>query len=134
MLLGAIRLLNVNKITNKSFAMVCAKKQFCKNVLVPKPSNRNNKYCYQIYQFTTFVQLCCHDSIDGLYCLLIQFSMFGEFYDNKNSNLMIPDNSGIDYARMLLLVLVFLFTGKLCQIFYFSRLRQHLVYSVITKR
>ena len=36
--------------------------------------------------------------------------MFGEFYDPKNINLMIPDNSGIDYARMLLSVFIFLFT------------------------
>ena len=30
--------------------------------------------------------------------------MFGKQYDNKISNLMILDNSGIDYSRILLFV------------------------------
>ena len=47
------------------------------------------------------VQLSSHDAIDEWYRLLTQFVMFEEFYDQKTCNLMILDNSGIDYARIL---------------------------------
>ena len=53
----------------------------------------------------------------------------------KKSNLMILDNSGIDYTLMLLFVFGFLVYWKIAPISRaFSRLRQHLVYFVITKR
>ena len=35
------------------------------------------------YYFTTFVQLCWHDTIDDWYSLLIQFVMFRKYYDKK---------------------------------------------------
>ena len=48
---------------------------------------------------------------------------------------MIHDNSGIDYSRMLLFVFAFLVYWKIEPNSHaFSRLRQHLVYNLITKQ
>ena len=53
----------------------------------------------------------------------------------KKSNLMILDNSGIDYSRMLLFVLGFLVYWKIEPNSHaFSRIRQHVVYDLISKR
>ena len=70
-------------------------------ILGPKLSHWNKKYCSGIYYFLCFYNFYWHDVIDEWYRLLLQFVTFGEFYDQKKSNLMILDNSGIDYARML---------------------------------
>ena len=68
-----------------SSEMVRAIKLFCQNVFV---THRDVEYCYTMYYFTTFVQLCWHDAIDECYRSLIQFVIFGEFY-HKKSDLMI---------------------------------------------
>ena len=48
---------------------------------------------------------------------------------------MILDNSGIDYSRMLLFVLGFLVNWKIEPNSHtFSRIRQHMVYDLISKR
>ena len=48
---------------------------------------------------------------------------------------MILDNSGIDYSRMLLFVLGFLVYWKIEPNSHaFSRIRQHVVYDLISKR
>ena len=53
----------------------------------------------------------------------------------KNSNLMILDNSGIDYVRMLLFVFGFLSYWNISpNSRAFSRPRQQLLYYVMTKR
>ena len=53
----------------------------------------------------------------------------------KKSNLMILDNSGIDYSQMLLFVFSFLVYWKIKQNSHaFSRIRQHVVYDLISKR
>ena len=53
----------------------------------------------------------------------------------KKSNLMILDNSDIDYSRMLLFVLGFLVYWKIEPNSHeFSRIRQHVVYDLISKR
>ena len=53
----------------------------------------------------------------------------------KKRNLMILDNSGIDYSRMLLFVLGFLVYWKIEPNSHaFSRIRQHVVYDLISKR
>ena len=61
--------------------------------------------------------------------------MFRKNYEKKISNLMIIDNSGIDYSRMSLFVFCFIVYREIepnsCA---FSCLRQHLVYDLITKR
>ena len=105
-----------------------------------------------VYYFTTFVisspvllrrqdwalhlnwsELCWHDTIDEWYRLLIQFVMFRKYYDKKK--LMILDNSGIDYSRMLLFVLGFLAYWKIEPNSHaFSRIRQHVVYDLISER
>ena len=66
-----------------------------------------------IYHFTTFLQLSWHDAIDEWYRLLIQFVTFLKEYYKKISNLIILDNSGIDYSRMLLFVFCFLVYWKI---------------------
>ena len=112
--------------------MVGAWKLFFQNVFGPQISQRNNKHCYVIYYFTTFVRLCWYDAIDKWYHLLLQFVVFGEFYATKNSHLMIIDNSGIDYLRMWIFVFVFLINWKISpNSWVFSRLRQHLVYYML---
>ena len=53
----------------------------------------------------------------------------------KKSNLMILDNSGIDYSRMLLFVPGFLVYWKIEPNSHaFSRIRQHVFYDLISKR
>ena len=57
--------------------------------------------------------------------------MFGKKYDKKMSNLMVLDNSGIDYSGVLLFVFCFLFYWKIePNSRVLSRLRQHLVYDL----
>ena len=70
---------------------------------------RNDKCFYGIYYFTTFSLLCWHDVTDEWYRLLIQFVMCLEFYDKKKEF----NDTGIDYARMLLFVLGFLVYWKI---------------------
>ena len=53
----------------------------------------------------------------------------------KKSNLMILDNSGIDYPRMILFVLGFLVYWKIeANSHAFSGIRQHVIYDLISKR
>ena len=72
-----------------SFEMVRAKKIFCQDVFFPKLLHRNNKHCCGIYNFTWFVQLCRHDTIDVWYRFLRQLIMFGEFNDKRCGNIII---------------------------------------------
>ena len=122
----------VNNGTNSvSFDMVRTKK----NIL-------SKCFCFVthgVYYFTTFV-LCTNvnyvdmiQSMNGIVCwynlLCFEINM------TKKSNLMILDNSGIDYSRMLLFVLGFLVYCKIEPNSHaFSRIRQHVVYDLISKR
>ena len=108
MLFGAIRLLDYILLIKEQIAWVARrfvlKKYIDKMVLFV--------IVHVIYYFTTFLKLCRHDAIDEWYRLLIQSVMFGKWYDKKRSNLMILDNSRIDYSRMLF-VFVFLVYWKI---------------------
>ena len=88
-----------------------------------------------IYYFSTFVHLCWHDAIDEWYRFVDTIRNVWKIKWQQKSNLMILDNSGIDYAEILLFVFGFL---VYCNIEpnsrYFSCLRQHLVYDMLTKR
>ena len=98
------------------------KNYFIKMFLVPKLSHRITSI---VTEFITSLRL--YNSA--------QFVTFGEFYDKNISNLMIPDNSGIDYVRTLLFEFGFLVYWKIAPNYpAFSRFLQHLVYYVITKR
>ena len=109
MLFGAIRLLEYilyifNNGTNSlSFEMIRTKKKILSKC-----------FCFVthgIYYFTTFVQLCWHDTIDEWLVCWYNLLCFKD--NNKKSNLMTLDNSGIEYSRMLLFVLGFLVYWKI---------------------
>ena len=100
----------VNKGTNSvSFEMVRTKKIYCQNVFV-QSSFTEFITLLRLYNYVDMMQ-----SMNGIVCwynlLCLENNM-----TKKISNLMILDNSGIEYSRMLLFVFVFLFTGKLNQI------------------
>ena len=73
-------------------------------------------------------------SMNGIVCWY-NLSCLEKKYDKKISNLMILENSGIDYSQMLLFLFGFLVYWKIeLNSRAFSRLRQHLVYDFITNR
>ena len=88
-------------------------------ILIKFTLKKNIEITGIVTEFITLLCLfnfCWHDALDEWDRLLIQFDMFRKFYD-KNGNLMILDNSIIDYARMLLYLFdFFLFTEKYLQI------------------
>ena len=83
---------------------------------------RFSKYCYRIYEILVYWQ----DAIDDGYRLLIQFVMFGEFYDN--------DTQRVIYWSFIVLCcyscLVYLFAENMCE--YFAPLAT-LVYYLIAE-
>ena len=59
--------------------------------------------------------------------------MYENLFDTKISNLMILDNSGLDYARMLKFAFGFPVYCKISPNYpAFSRLRQHVDYKAVT--
>ena len=90
--------------------------------------------CY----FKTFVQLFWHDTIDEWYRPTMVSSVDTICCVSKiiwQKKLMILDNSGIDYSRMLLFAPDFLVYWKVEPNSHaFSRIRQHVVYDLISKR
>ena len=79
-------------------------------------------------------ELCWHDTIEEWYSCWYNLLCF-ENNMTKKSNLMILDNPGVDYSRMLLFVLGFLVYWKIEPNSHeFSRIRQHVVYDLISKR
>ena len=82
------------------------------------------------YVCTTFVDMM--QSMNGIVCW---YNLLCLENNMTKINLMMLDNSGIDYLRMLLFVFGFLGYWKIepnsCA---FSRLRQHLVFNLVTKR
>ena len=111
MLFRAIRLLEYILLIMEQIAGVSRwfvlKKIYCQNVFV-----------LSFTEFITLQRLCNYvdmiQSMNGIVCwynlLCFENNMI------KKSNLMILDNSGVDYSWMLLCVLGFLFTGKMNQI------------------
>ena len=59
-------------------------KKKSQNIFGPQTFTWKSQVLLWIYYITTFVQLCWHDEIDESYSFLIQFVMFGEFYNKKN--------------------------------------------------
>ena len=88
-----------------------------------------------IYYFTTFVQLFCHDAIDEWYRFFDTICYVSKIIWQKKSNLMIVDNSGIDYSLMLLFVFGFLVYWKIEPYSpAFSRLNYTAVTSKLSKK
>ena len=111
LLFGAIRLLEYILLIMEQIVWVSRwfvlKKIYCQNVFVPS-----------LTEFITFQLLYNYvDMIQSMHGIVCWYNLLC-FENNmtKKINLMIIDNSGIDYSRMLFSCLVFLFTGKLNQI------------------
>ena len=106
--------------------MVRTKKIYCQNVFVS--SLKESITLHRLYNYVDTIQ-----SMNGIVCwynlLCFENNM------TKKSNLMILDNSGIAYSRMLLFVLLFLVYCKIEPNFHaFSRFLQHVIYDLISKR
>ena len=82
------------------------KKLFCQNVFGPKLSHRNNKI---VMEFITLLRLYFFvDMIQSLNVIVCWYNSFGlENSITKNRNLMMLDDSGIDYARIFYSCLVY---------------------------
>ena len=110
MLFGAIRLLEYILLIMEQIARVSRwfvlKKLYCQNAFVPSLTEFIT--LQRLYNYVDTIQ-----SMNGIVCwynlLCFENNM------TKKSNLMILDNSGIDYSRMLLFMLGFLVYWKIEQ-------------------
>ena len=149
MLFGAIRLLEYILLIMEQIAWVS-------RWFVLKKNISSKCFCYGISQSLLICNVCCFvpsavarqdcmgttsdlihvDTIQSMNGIVCWYNLLC-FKNNmtKKSNLMILDNSGIDYSRMLLFVLGFLVYWKIEPNSHaFSRTRQHVVYDLISKR
>ena len=130
LLFGAIRLLENILLIMEQIAWVSRwfvlKKIYCQNVFVS--SLTESITLQRLYNSVDMIQ-----PMNGTVCWY-NFLCF-ENNMTKKSNLMILDNSGINYSRMLLFVLGFLVYCKIEPNSHaFSRIWQHVIYDSISKR
>ena len=149
MLFGAIRLLEYISLIMEQIAWVSRwfilKKIYCQNIFVSSltesitlqrllfcPQCRcKGKTGHYIWSDLNYV-----DTIQSMNSIVCWYNLLCfEIIWQKKSNLMILDNSAIDYSRMLLFVLGFLVYWKIePNSLTFTRIRQHVVYDLISKR
>ena len=120
-----------NNIFSKCFCFLTHGVYYFTTLVVSSPVPLQGKTGHYIWSDLNFVDTI--QSMNGIICwynlLCFENNM------TKKSNLMVLDNSGIDYSRMLLFVLGFLVYWKIEPNSHaFSRIRQHVVYDLISKR
>ena len=131
MLFGAIRLLEYILLIKEHIAWVSkwfVLKKYIVNIFLVRNRSRNLLLYYVFTPMLTWCNRRMAWFVDTI-CYVCKITW------QKISNLMILDNFGIDYSRMLLFVFGFLVYWKIePNSRALSRLRQHLVYALITKR
>ena len=125
LLFGAVRLLEYILLIMEQMAWVSRwfvlKKRYCQNVLLRSLTESNTLQCLLFRtrcrckaRVGTTSDLICVDTIQSMNGIVCWYNLLCfEKNMTKKINLMILDNSGIDYSRMLLFVLGFLVYWKI---------------------